>query len=426
MQLKEDFLHFIWKFRLYQLNGLHDGHSSKIEVIHPGFHNHDAGPDFSKAKIIIDDTLWVGQVEIHLKSSDWLLHGHQHQAAYDNVILHVVHEHDQVIFRSNGSVLPVLSLKGRYDEALLERYDQLIGASNYFPCQQQLSCVDPIFINHFLSGQLIARLQSKAEAVHEVLAKNHGDWERTFYHFVCRSFGFKVNALPFELLASSLDVQLIRKYSDQPLQVEALIFGQAGFLQQSFEDDYPRQLRHEYSFLRKKHGLTPIDVSLWKFLRMRPGNFPTVRLAQLAALLIRHPHLFSTQLALLPLEKYAECYQQLPIHAYWIDHFHFNKQSVKSSVQLGKASIENMLMNTNCLFLYVYGRYTDQHSYVERALDLLSYLPAEKNRLVDHYKDAGLKMESAYTSQAVLQLNKSFCSQKKCLNCSIGIKILKR
>ncbi|WP_432709961.1 DUF2851 family protein [Pedobacter sp.] len=426
MLFKEEFLHFIWKFRLYHREPMYANPGGKIRVIHPGVSNKNAGPDFLEAKIQLDDTLWAGQVEIHYRSSDWLLHKHQDDLAYENVILHVVYEHDKVIYRRNGSEIPVLSLKGKFKETLYNHYHALINATSRFPCERQLHTVDALSIRLVLDRQLIERFENKTQAIYQLLDKNKGDWEKTFYYFLCRSFGFKVNTLPIELLAERLDLQLLKKYQRNPMQLEALLFGQAGFLEGPFTEQYPAQLKIEYAFLQRKHNLCPMPVSLWKMLRMRPENFPTYRLAQLSGLLQRHPNLFNLFLSVDQFQDYHKLFTLLPINPYWETHYHFKKPSVKTNPQIGTSSVQNILINTICIFLYVYGKYTDQEKYTERAFGLLSFLPAERNSIVAPYQLAGVAMESAATSQALLQLNKYFCCQKKCLNCTIGIKILNR
>jgi hypothetical protein len=426
MQFKEDFLHFIWKFRLFNTQVLYCEPAEQLQIIHTGLPNRNAGPDFIEAKLKIAETIWVGHVEIHLKSSDWLLHHHQHDPAYDNVILHVIYENDKPVYRSNGTEIPVFILKGKFDEVLWYNYQALITAANNFPCEKHLAEVDPVIVNGFLSRQLMERFEQKTTAIYQQLEHFKGDWERTFYYFLSRSFGFKVNAAPFEMMATSLDLKVLKKYLDQPLQTEALIFGQAGFLNGDFEEPYPQRLKKEYLFLKAKHQLQAIDPSLWKFLRMRPQNFPTIRLAQFTALLLKHADLFSRLLETNSFPAHFSLFQHLPVHPYWEEHYHFNKKTNSVSTQIGKSSIENILINTICLFLYVYGKYTDQERYIDKAFDLLNFLPAEKNVIVEKYKLAGMHLDSAFQSQAVLQLNKSYCSQKKCLNCNIGIKILKK
>lgn len=427
MQLKEDFLHFIWHFGLYSQQNINGNPGEKLQVLNPGVLNRNSGPDFDGARIRIGEMIWVGQVEIHIKASDWYLHGHGTDPAYNNVILHVVYEADRPVYRKDGTQIPVLVLKDHFAPSLLFNYQQLLNSLGSFPCEQLVRRVEPVIINSVLSRQLVERLEYKKEEILKVLNCYKGDWERTFFHFLALSFGFKVNALPFEFLAQSLDLQMIKRHRDKPLQVNALFFGQAGFLNRQFEEVYPASLYREYAFFSKKYNLKPISDSLWKFLRMRPQNFPTLRIAQLAGVLLKHDHLFFSLLDFYNFQDYYKLFEQLEIDEYWCRHYHFNKISTQPvSVQIGKKSIENIITNTICPFMYVYGAYTGQDKYAEKAIDLLEYLPPEENSILTKYKEAGLKMKNAFQSQAVLQLNKSYCNQKKCLNCSIGIKILKK
>jgi hypothetical protein len=253
MQFKEDFLHFIWKFRLYNTVAFRCEPFGKFQIINTGLSNHHAGPDFLGAKLKIDETTWVGHVEIHVSSSDWLQHKHQHDQAYDNVILHVVYEHDQKIYRKNGTEIPVFILKGLFDEALYQNYNALIYATHFFPCEKQIDKVERIIVNGFLSRQLIERFEHKTSAIQAQLHLYKGDWEKTLYYFIARNFGFKINATPFELIAASLDLHVIKRYHDDPLKIEALLYGQAGFLNQGFDEPYPLRLKKEYLFLQHKH-----------------------------------------------------------------------------------------------------------------------------------------------------------------------------
>lgn len=424
MRFPESFLHFIWQFRLFQALNLFCTTGESLCIMGVGIANKHAGPDFNQSKLCIGDRTWIGDVEIHLKSSDWLLHGHQDDPAYEAVILHVVYEHDQVIYRKDGSLIPVLILKDLFPQSLLQHYEGLINSIHSFPCEKQIHGIDPIIINGFLSRMMIERLAQKSELVFDHLAKVKGDWEGTFYHFLAKSFGFKVNEIPFELLATSLPLSVIRKHLDHPLQVEALVFGQAGFLLGTFKDAYPRKLKKEYRFLQKKYGLTPIGVGAWRFLRMRPQNFPTLRLAQFCALLLKSDRLFSRVLELEGLPKLKQLLQELPVNPYWKTHYHFQKETKKVEIQLGPRSVLHLIMNAVCLFAAAYGKYSDQPDLMNRSLQLLEQMPAESNEIISHYQQAGVVIENAFFSQAVLQLNKYYCAQKKCLNCGIGIKIL--
>ena len=426
MNFNEEFLHFIWQFRLYGAQKLYTTAGETIEVLQQGALNKNAGPDFTKAKLIIGGTTWVGNVEIHIKSSDWLLHNHQIDNAYENVILHVVYEDDEPIYRQDGTELPVLVLKGLFPSYLLANYEQLITSANNFPCEKQIHLVDEFLIDGFLSRALVERLELKSKEVYNKLNDLKGDWDESFYHFMARNFGFKVNAMPMEMLAQSLPQQLFAKHKDNPLQIEALIFGQAGFLNQSFEEEYPIQLRREYQFLQKKYNLKPIDISLWKFMRMRPQNFPTLRLAQFAALIINSNHLFSKILVMRDYRNSQVLFENLPVNPFWKTHYHFNKKAEKVSLQMGKSSIQNILINTLSLFLFAYGKALGQENFVTRSFYLLENVPGENNVIVKQYEDAGVLVKNAFYSQAILQLKKKYCNEKKCLSCGIGIKLLKQ
>lgn len=426
MDLNENFLSFIWQFRLFNTTKLFCADGKALQVIHPGTLNKNAGPDFSGAKLLIDQTTWVGHVEIHLKSSDWLLHGHQNDSFYDSVILHVVYKHNSSVYRTNGSRVPVLILENLFSDQLLSNYHEIISSVNIFPCQRHIPGLDQLVIEGFLSRLIIERFEQRSLAVFHKLDECQGDWGQTFYYFMARSFGFKVNALPFELLADALPHHIFSKHKDNALQIAALIFGQAGFLDQEFFEDYPLQLQTEYAFLKRKYRLISIDRTLWKFLRMRPQNFPTVRLAQFAALVQKSSHLFSKVLSARGLPDLYLLFNDLPVNEYWQTHYHFNKKSRHVISQPGLQSIHNIIINTVCVLLCAYGKYTDQPGLMERAIELLEKMPAEANTIVSQYVNAGIKVNCAFTSQALLQLNKCYCSQKKCLNCGIGIKILKK
>ncbi len=426
MHFSENFLYFIWQFRLFNTNELYCIGGEKLQVINPGLLNKNAGPDFSEAKLIIDKTTWVGNVEIHTVSSDWILHGHENDKCYESVILHVVYEQDKPIYRKNGVLVPVLVLKGLFNEELLHNYNAMMLSLNQFPCAKQIGTVDKICIESMMSRLIVERFEEKSRAVLQKLDKHKGDWDETFYSFIAVNFGFKVNSIPFELLADSLPQQILAKNKDNDLAIEALLFGQAGFLEQDLDDEYPNRLKTEYAFLQKKYGLTPIDKSIWKFLRMRPQSFPTIRLAQFSGLVIKSNHLFSKILEIDDLTLMYQLFDDLPVNEYWLTHFHFNKSTKRVNVQPGKKSVQNIFINTVCVFLFAYGKYTDQPHFMERAFDFLDRIPAEENIIITNYLDYGVKADNAFMSQALLQLNKYYCTQKKCLNCGIGIKILKK
>lgn len=412
MKFPEEFLHFIWQFRLYGSQKLYSTTGEVIEVIRTGTLNKNAGPDFLHAKLVIDKTIWIGNVEIHINSSDWLAHQHQHDAAYDNVILHVVYINNELIYRADGTLIPVLALKDRFPEKLLVHYEQLILSANHFPCEKQIGEVEGFYIDSFLTRVGIERLVQKSEEVYHKLHELKGDWDETFYHFMAKNFGLHLNAMPMEMLSRSLPQQILARHKDNPLQIEALLFGQAGFLEQKFTDDYPRQLKSEYQFLRRKYKLKPIAISVWKFMRMRPQNFPTLRLAQFAALIVNSNHLFSKILIIKDSKELAHLFDVLPVNKYWQTHYHFNKEAHNVGVQLGKGTIHNILINTISLFLFAYGKYIDQYLLIDRAIALLEHLPTERNAVIKSYLDAGVKIDSSFQSQAILQLKKLYCNEK--------------
>jgi hypothetical protein len=424
MKLPEEFLHFIWQFKLYGLQPLYSESAELIEVIRCGELNKNAGPDFLYAKLIIAGTIWIGNIEIHVNSSDWLVHQHQHDVAYDNVVLHVVYVHDSPIYRSDGTLIPTLVLKDRFPADLLINYEQLILSANKFPCEKQIHQVDKVFVANFLTRVAIERLVHKSEEVYEHLNGLKGDWDETFYHFLARNFGFKVNAAPMEMLARSMPQQILAKHKDHPMQIEALLFGQAGFLAQKFTEAYPQALKQEYQFLQKKYKLKPLNISVWKFMRMRPQNFPSLRLAQFAALIINSSHLFSKIIIVKDYKMVMQLFEDLPINTYWKTHYHFNNRTDNVHLQLGKSSIHNIFINTVSLFLFAYGKYIDQYILVDRAIEMQEQLPAENNAIIKQYVDAGVQVKDAYCAQALLQLRQTYCNSKKCLTCGIGVKVL--
>ncbi|WP_443946570.1 DUF2851 family protein [Pedobacter sp. AW1-32] len=426
MDFPEEFLHYVWQFRSFDQLNLYSETGEELKIFHPGWLNKNAGPDFTGAKIKIGETTWAGNVEIHIKSSDWNKHNHQQDDAYNNVILHVVYYHDSEINRSDGTMLPVLVLKARVSPVLLDRFEKLYFNLKEFPCINQIACVDEITIKTFLSRTLIERLEVKTKAVTEVLAQLNGNWDETFYQLLARNFGFKVNALPFELLAKTVQQGIYAKHKDAALQIEALVFGAAGFLNEQFAEKYPNDLRTEFDFLRKKYRLKPLTVSSWKFLRMRPQNFPTLRLAQFAALILQSNHLFSKVLGISDLKQLRNLFENLPVNEFWQSHYHFKKESSTVNIQLGRASINNILLNTVVVFLFAYGRETSNPQYTDRALHLLELLPPEDNAIIKQYKSAGIFVENAAVSQGILQLKSEYCTVKKCLSCGIGVKLLKR
>lgn len=424
MEFTEDLLHYFWKSGLYRSSQLHTTSGESLNIIAPGLHNTNSGPDFEQALIRIADTLWAGNVEMHLRSSDWYKHAHQHDTAYDNVILHVVYEHDKTVFRQDGTQIPVLELKNKIPERLIFSYRDLINSQHWIACEKALPSVDPLYIHSWLNRVLIERLEQKSTQIINLVKELRGNWDDAFYITIARSFGFKHNALPFECLAKSLNQQILAWHKQQALQIEALIFGQSGLLAKNFEDEYPQKLKQEFNFLAKKYRLKPLDASIWKFMRLRPANFPSIRLAQFAALVLKSNHLFAHILDTDDVLELKNNFAQLPINTYWQTHYRFDKLSAKHQEQLGELSLNNLMINSVATFLFAYGLYHNLETYRLRALQLLEQVPAENNQLLKRFEQLGLSVNTASSSQGLLQLKNNYCDLKKCLHCSIGSKIL--
>lgn len=426
MLFPEDFLHYVWKFRLFDRGNLQTNDGEALEIFSAGIHNSDSGPDFQNARIKIGDTIWAGNVEVHLSSSDWKKHGHATDDAYENVILHVVYRDDAPLVLTNGRRVPTLELQNRIPDELYSRYHKLIfGEKSIIPCEASISSVDNLTLYNWLTRVLVERLEKKSATVIAALNLNRGDWEETFYQFLAANFGFKTNAVPFELLAKSIPQNILAKNKNNPIQIEALVFGQAGFLNEEFKDEYPLKLKEEYGFLQKKYKLAPVEKHLWKFMRLRPANFPTIRLAQFAALIVKSNHLFSKLLEIKDVKALKALFTDVKVNPYWEDHYRFDVVSPPSPKNIGEASVDILLLNTMALFLFSYGKYNQQQHFINRSLQLLEYLPCENNKIITDFTNLGVKIKTAFESQALIELKNNYCNYKKCLQCGVGNRILK-
>ncbi len=424
MQFAEEFLHYVWQQRLFTQNGLYDCANQSLNIVQPGVLNPHAGPDFNNAKIQIGDTLWAGNVEIHIKASDWQRHHHQLDEAYDSVILHVVWQNDAAVYRSNGTLIPTLALEKLVSPSLIAKYEYLKENTNWIPCQSQLPSLDAFVVQQWLHRVLVERLENKSEAILSLNQQLQGNWEQTFYVTLAQAFGFKVNALPFTMLAQALPQQIFAKHKHNPLQIEALIFGQAGFLTGDFVDDYPIQLKTEYAFLSQKYQLNPMDKSLWKFSKLRPRNFPTIRLAQFAATVIASNHLFSKILETDDVKQLKHFFKNGEINPYWDNHFQFDIAGTNGNKALGEKSLDSIIINAIAVITFCYGKQVGNQAYVNTAFNLIEKIDAEDNAIIAGFKNLGIVALNAFDSQALLQLKNNYCNQKKCLHCGIGNKIL--
>lgn len=422
--MTEEFLHHVWKFKLFDQLDLKTTDGESVDIIKAGEHNFDAGPDFFNSKIKIGNTLWAGNSEIHINASDWKKHFHQNDKAYDNIILHIVNNADDQICRSTGEKIPTIEIKDLIDERLYENYLTIKSSTDWIPCEKQMAGVPQLIINSTIDRLLLERLEAKAMLISNSLLLNNNNWEETFYHSLARNFGFKTNSEPFELLAKSLPSSYLGKHKNSLLQIEAMLFGQAGLLNEHFEDKYLQTLQNEYQFLKQKLRIEPIDSHLWKFLRLRPVNFPTIRIAQFANLIFTSTHLFSK---IINLENATAVKKMLDVDVseYWKTHYTFDKLSTFKTKHLGKESINNIIINTIIPFLFVYGQQKGQEKYIDRALQFLEQTPGESNTIIKMWKELNVPVNNAYSTQALLQLKNKYCNHKKCLSCNVGNYLLK-
>ncbi len=422
--MTEDFLHYIWKFKLFAILEFTSTEGEKIEIIKSGEHNTDAGPDFFNGKIKIGKTIWAGNIEVHVNASDWNKHNHSNNKAFDNIILHVVYNADEIIKRKNGEPIPTLEIKNAFDKKLYSNYLNFKSSKDWIPCAKQIQKATDIVLNSTIDKLLVERLGRKSETITKSLILNKNNWEETFYHHLARNFGFKTNAEPFELLAKSIPLNVLAKHKNSLLQIEALLFGQAGFLDEHYNDKYLLSLQNEYILLKHKFKLKPIDKHLWKFLRLYPANFPTIRIAQFANLVFNSSHLFSK---IIETENIDVIKKLLNANTseYWETHYKFDVISRKKIKNLGSQSVDIILINTIIPFLFIYGKQMSDEKYIERALLFLEKTKGEKNSITKNWDLLKVPIKSAYQTQALLQLKNEYCSNKKCLQCTIGNYLLK-
>ncbi len=418
----ERLLHYVWKYKLYTATPLITTEGRPVQVIDPGMQNTDAGPDFFNAKIKIDGTLWVGSVEIHDKSSDWLLHHHDTDKAYDCVILHIIGFNDFQPVRTNGNPIPQMLLT--VPENILGSIDWLLYREAALPCLDHITGIAPLHIACWMEALLSERLERKTHDIFLLLDAYQTDWNEVFYITLTRNFGFGVNNDAFERLAKSLPLRCIQKQRSSHSQIEAMLFGQAGMLEEENDDHYYRLLQREYDFLRHKFGLSPMEDFVFKNLRTRPVNFPYLKVAQLAALWVRYDTLFS---AILEARSTGEIkkYFRIPPSGYWETHYHFRYASPRKEKTIGENALNILLINTVVPMLFAYGLHNKRPEYCERATRLLESIPPEKNTIVTTFYNAGITVRHAGDSQALIQLKREYCEKKKCLYCRIGFRMLK-
>lgn len=428
----EQLIHYVWKHKLFPLVGLKTTDGQDVEVIDPGLHNHDAGPDFFNAKVKIGGTMWVGNVEIHDRSSDWFLHRHDRDVAYNNVILHVAEAIDVDVKTQQGEYPPQMRLQVPTD--VREHYEELLATDEYPACYRIIPQLSRLMIHSWMSALQTERLEQKTESIAQRVKECDGSWEAAYFVTLARNYGFGINGDAFELWAKHIPLQSVAHHRDNLMQIEALFLGQAGLLEavslperyhhQALNDSYFIELRSEYQYLAHKFGLQAMDVNQWRFLRLRPQNFPHIRIAQLARLYYEQRAGLSQ---LLECETIKQVRQLLAtqVTPYWETHYLFGEESTRSEKKLSVASLNLQVINTVCPILFAFGKHKNAEKYCERAFDLLDKLKAENNHIVRMWKEVGLKVDTAGDSQALIQLKKAYCDRKDCLRCRIGYEYLK-
>ena len=429
----EQLLHYTWKHKLYPLKELTTNDGQRVEIVDPGLHNRNAGPDFFNAKIRIGSTMWVGNVEIHDKSSDWYQHGHDKDSRYDNVVLHVAAELDTEVMKSNGEYVPQLQLSVPDD--VLTHYDELQKTDEYPPCYKVIPHLSALIIHSWMAALQTERLEQKTEAIRKRAELCNGSWEDAYFVTLARNYGFGINGEVFEQWAYNIPLNAVAHHRDDLFQIEAIFMGQAGLLEldsipeyyqkDALNDGYFAKLRNEYQYLAHKFSMEPIDFKLWRFLRLRPQNFPHIRISQLANLYYQQKAGLSQLIECETLDELKNVLKS-QVTPYWETHYTFGSTSPKNEKHLSYGSINLLMINTAIPMLFAYGRHTSKEVLCDRAFDFLEQLKAENNHIIRMWQQVGLPVKTAGDSQALIQLKKEYCDKKECLRCRFGYEYLRR
>ncbi len=424
--MNEFFLHFIWQYQFFDKQALKTTNGDKITILNPGHHNTDQGPDFSHARILMDDMEWHGNVEIHLKASDWFLHKHQKDKNYDTIILHIVWDNDREINREDKSVIPVLELKDKVDIALLDKYRTFINSGIQLPCQYYLKGIQEVVVIGMFDKVLIERLERKGSEILDLYILNKNDWEETFWQTLARNFGFKINNDAFERLSRAVPYKLLLKHSDNIIKLEALLYGQSGMLEEAPEDSYTTLLKKEYAFLSHKYSLADkkMPAHTWKFLRTRPYNFPTIRIAQLAVMLKNSDKLINLIYEKKEIREYMQ-FLKTPVSNYWKEHYKFGEKMKTAVPGITETAVYNIIINVVIPFKTARYMAGISENFPDEQFGLLEKLPSEINKIANEWEGVGIKMKTAFDSQAGIELYNQYCLKRKCLYCTIGTHIIR-
>ncbi len=425
--MNEDFLQYLWKYKKFNFLDLKTTDQKEIILKQVGEQNQSqSGPDFFNAQLVIDHQRWAGNVEIHLKSSDWYIHQHEIDSSYDNVILHVVWEDDVEVFRKNNTRIPTLKLKDYVDKKLIDTYQNFFQKTSkkWISCENNIENVDSFTISHWQERLYLERLEEKSVLIKEILQNSANNWEATFFKLLAKNFGLNVNNEAFLSLAESIDFSIVRKCSHNLPTIEALFFGQSGLLDIDAEEKYVRDLKQEYHFLQNKFSLNNQGVLPFQFFRLRPPNFPTIRISQLANLYHRTPQLFSRVIAASTLEEFYVIFE-VETTNFWRNHYTFTKESPSRKKRLTKSFIHLIIINTILPLKFLFAK-SNATNAEDELLKIMSQLPAEKNTIVSKYTKLGVTVSDAMHSQAMIRLKKTYCDQNACLSCAIGNYLLNK
>ncbi len=421
--MKEDFLHYIWLYKKLDFTNLKTTNGEILTILNFGQYIQQAGPDFFNAQIVIDNQKWAGNIEIHIKSSDWYAHHHEKDDNYNNVILHVVWEHDTPIFRKDNSEIAVLELKKYVSNEELHKYKELTAQKSWIFCENQIKDVPEFVMSNWQERLFFERLERKSNPIQELLQETENDWEAVLFCMLAKNFGLNTNGEMFFKVAKSITFSIIRKEALEVMYLEALLFGQADMIPETVEDNYPKELKSWYDYIVLKYKLPKPAIAPIQFFKHRPDNFPTIRLAQLAMVYHLHRNLFSK---IIEANSIADVYQifTISVSDYWKSHYNFDKISPKKEKALSKSFIDLLIINTIVPIRFAYANSLGKEN-AELLIDFLSNIPPEKNNIIEKFSTFGIKSKSAFQSQSLLQLKNEYCNHKKCLQCAIGLELLK-
>jgi hypothetical protein len=420
--MKEKLLQYIWQFQLFNKHDLTITNDEYLQVIYPGKYNENQGPDFLDGKIKIGKTTWVGNIELHVRSSDWNLHKHSSDKNYANIILHVVWVHDQKITDANGNELATFEINNRISKILLGKYNDLMNAYYFIPCEKQVYAINELNLTAWKTRLVAERLENKTALIFKFLKENNFHWEETLWWLIAKNFGTRVNGEFFEKLARSIPINILSKHRIHQHQLEAVLFGQTGLLSGNFTEEYPLMLQKEYTFFKNKYDLQEVPGQLF-FLRMRPANFPTIRLAQLASLIQKSHHLFSKLISCRSVKEIKKLLN-ISVKGYWDYHFRFEEVGKYRKKNIGSQMINTLIINTIIPIVFAYGLFHDEQKYKDKAIEWLENLPGENNNITNGFKKLRYEIKNSFDSQAFIQLKNKYCDEKRCLECVVGRMIL--